>query len=71
MRFLSYWIILASMLIVSAPSMAADIPLTAEEKNWLKNHSQIRLAVDIAWPPLNISMKIITMSVWRQNVSIW
>jgi len=42
---------LLSSLFNTALLQAADIPLSAEEKAWLKDHQQIRLAVDIAWPP--------------------
>ncbi len=51
LKCLNYGFIVISMFMIAMPSQAADIPLTDDEKAWLKNHSNIRLAVDIAWPP--------------------
>lgn len=46
-------ILLCSELLPTGSALAEDsgFQLSNEEKAWLKDHRQIRLAVDIAWPP--------------------
>ncbi len=50
-RLLLAPLIIATIVFSNAFAQNNALPLTAAEKQWLQEHRNIRLAVDISWPP--------------------